>query len=171
MWCASVCRLTPGICLASAAIRSSFVETVIRLGVPPIFPPHGSMTRQRLPSVGSLGRLSPLHRYYALLRLLVTRLDSPWLPLVPRYRPKKNFSRKCRDLPGSWVTLCTYAALSDPGRIFVPNHEDEPTRGVAVPDDFRPATHVAGASVRTVSLSRGTSMPPPLWSTSRAPAT
>lgn len=97
------------------------------------------MTRQRLPSVGSLGRLSPLHRYYALLRLLVTRLDSPRLPLVPRYRPKKKtFSRKCRDLPGSWVTLCTYAALSDPGRIFVPSHEDEPTRGVAVPDDFRP---------------------------------
>ena len=97
------------------------------------------MTRQRLPSVGSLGRLSPLLQYYALLRLLVTRLDSPWFPLVPRYRPKKKtFSRKCRDLPGSWVTLCTYAALSDPGRIFVPSHEDEPTRGVAVPDDFRP---------------------------------
>ena len=97
------------------------------------------MTRQRLPSVGSLGRLSPLLQYYALLRLLVTHLDSPWFPLVPRYRPKKKtFSRKCRDLPGSWVTLCTYAALSDPGRIFVPSHEDEPTRGVAVPGDFRP---------------------------------
>jgi len=48
------------------------------------------MTRQRLPSVGSLGRLSPLLQYYALLRLLVTRLDSPWFPLVPRYRPKKK---------------------------------------------------------------------------------
>src|SRR6188768_2269208 len=124
---------------AKAAIRSSFVETVIRLGVPPIFPPHGSMTRQHLPSVGSLGRLSPLHQYYALLRLLVTPLASPRFPLVPRYRQKKKpFSRKCRDLPGSWVTLCTYAALYDPGRIFVPSHEDEPTRGVAVPGDFRP---------------------------------
>src|SRR4051794_18907560 len=92
MWCANVCRLTPGIRLASAAIRSSFVETVIRLGVPTIFPPHGSMTRQRLPSVGSLGRLSPLLQYYALLRLLVTRLDSPRFPLVPRYRPKKKTS-------------------------------------------------------------------------------
>jgi hypothetical protein len=49
---------------------------------------------------------------------------------------KKN-SRKRPDLPGSWVTLCTYAALYDPGRIFVPSHEDEPTRGVAVAGDFR----------------------------------
>jgi hypothetical protein len=96
------------------------------------------MTRQRLPSAGSLGRLSLLLRYYALLRLLVARPASPQLPLgstVPT--EKKTFSRKRRDLPGSWVTLCTYAALYDPGRIFVPSHEDEPTRGVAVAGDFR----------------------------------
>jgi hypothetical protein len=123
---------------ARAAIRSSFVETVVRLGVPPIFPPHGSMTRQRLPSVGSLGRLSPLHRYYALLRPLVTRLDSPWFPLLPRYRPKKNLlpgvPRSPRFL-GNPLHLCH--ALR-PRPVFVPSHEDEPLRGVAVSDDFRP---------------------------------
>src|SRR5258708_4347878 len=104
---------------------------------PAIVPSYGSVTRQRLPSVGSLGRLSPLLRYYALLRLLVIHPALPQLTLgsaVPS--EKKNLGRKRRDLPGSWVTLCTCAALYDPGRIFVPSHEDETTRGVAVAGDF-----------------------------------
>jgi len=75
-------------------------------------------------------------RCYDFSSLVSIHLGSPWFRDTDR---KKNpFSRKCRDLPGSWVTLCTYAALYDPGRIFVPSHEDEPTRGVAVPGDFRP---------------------------------
>jgi len=67
------------------------------------------MTRQRLPSVGSLGRLSPLLQYYALLRLLVTRLDSPWFPLVPRYRPKKTLQPEVPRSPrflGNPLHLC-----------------------------------------------------------------
>jgi len=112
------------------------------------------MTRQRLPSAGSLGRLSRLPRYYALLRLLAARPASPQLSFGSTVLPEKN-RRKRRDLPGSWVTLCTYAALYDPGRIFVPSHEDDTTRGVAVDRRLSPATSVAvGASVRTVSLSR-----------------
>jgi len=113
------------------------------------------MLRQRLPSAGSLGRLSRLPRYYALLRLLAARPASPQLSLGSAVPPEKKISRKRRDLPGSWVTLCTYAALYDPGRISVPSHEDDTTRGVAVDRRLSPATSVAaGASVRTVSLSR-----------------
>ncbi len=133
------------------------------------------MTRQRLPSAGSLGRLSRLLRYYALLRLLVARPASPQLPLgstVPT--EKKTFSRKRRDLPGSWVALCTYATLYDPGRIFVPSHEDDTTRGVAVPGDFRPRSdrcRCLSPCCLAVSTPRGTSILPPLFKTTRAPAT
>src|SRR5262252_5257116 len=69
----------PRICFASFAIRSSFVETVPGVGVPAIVPPIGSVTRQLLPSTGSLGRLPPLRRYYSLLRLLTVR------PAPPRF--------------------------------------------------------------------------------------
>src|SRR5258708_9946251 len=128
---------------------------------PAIVPSYGSVTRQRLPSVGSLGRLSPLLRYYALLRLLVIHPALPQLTLgsaVPS--EKKNLGRKRRDLPGYWVTLCSYAALYDPGRIFVPSHEDEPARGVAVNRRLSPAISIAaGASFRTVSLSRRLAAP------------
>src|SRR5262245_21891374 len=62
-----------GICLASSAIRSIFVETVVGLEFPFIFPSNGSVPRQPLPSSGSVGRLSPIRRYYELLRLLGTR--------------------------------------------------------------------------------------------------
>ena len=63
--------LAQHLCVASSAIRASFVETVSGVGVPAIVPPHGSVTRQLLPSAGSLGPLSLLHRYYGPLRLLL----------------------------------------------------------------------------------------------------
>ena len=45
MWWDRLVSPTPGICLASSAIRCCFVETVRGLGVPPIFPSNGSMIR------------------------------------------------------------------------------------------------------------------------------
>jgi hypothetical protein len=56
-----------GICFASVAIRSSFVEMVMELDVSVIVPSIGSASRKLLPSTGSLGSVPPLHRYYELL--------------------------------------------------------------------------------------------------------
>jgi len=47
--------------------------------------------------------------------------------------------------------LCAFAAFSDPGRAFVPSHEDDLKRGVAVPDGFRLRLLAAvGASFRSL---------------------
>ena len=97
-------------------------------------------------------------RCYDFSSLVSIHLGSPWFRDTDR--KKKTFSRKCRDLPGSWVTLCACAALYDPGRIFVPSHEDKPLRGVASCRRLSSATHVAaGASVRTLLLSRRLAAP------------
>jgi hypothetical protein len=87
------------------------------------------MIRQPLPSAGSLGRLSPLHRYYGLLRLPTARPASLRSPFTPRYLvalllrsrtgealpvrawslvtrcPVRGSSRRRSDLPGSWRAL------------------------------------------------------------------
>ncbi len=61
---ASVVNAIPGACLASFAIRSSFVQTVVEPDVSSIFPSSGSVSRHPLPSTGSLGSVPPLRRYY-----------------------------------------------------------------------------------------------------------
>src|SRR5580658_1658748 len=58
IWWASVVSATSGASLASFAIRSSRVETVLELGVSVIFPSYGSMIRRcplldGVPRVGS----------------------------------------------------------------------------------------------------------------------
>ncbi len=107
---------------------------VFELDVSLIFPSNESVTRQHLSSTGSLGRLSPLRRYYWLLRLPTAHPASLWSPLgsaVPRatsssprrsahparawglfFRcPGRSFRRRS-DLPGSWgVLLCVCPAL------------------------------------------------------------
>lgn len=80
------------------------------------------MIRQFLPSTGSLGRLSLLLRYYALLRLLVARPASLWLSLcsaVPPLRGHNEISQVPRE------TLRACAVFSDPGRTFTPSPEDD----------------------------------------------
>jgi hypothetical protein len=117
----------PGICRASFAIRSSFVETVSGVGVPAIVPPKGSVTRQRLPSAGSLGRLSSFvgtTRCYDFSPLFPLRLSSP---SAPRYRSRRSHRRRgnaeISQVPGE--PLLAFAALSDSGRAFVPSHEGD----------------------------------------------
>src|SRR5882724_8147046 len=61
---ASVVNAISGACLASFAIRSSFVQTVVEPDVSSIFPSSGSVSRHPLPSTGSLGSVPPLRRYY-----------------------------------------------------------------------------------------------------------
>src|SRR6266404_4797234 len=61
---ASVVNAIPGACLASFAIRSSFVQTVVEPDVSSIFPSSGSVSRHPLPSTGSLGSVPPPRRYY-----------------------------------------------------------------------------------------------------------
>jgi hypothetical protein len=48
--------------LASSAIRCSFVETLVGLEVPGIFPSNGSVDRLSLSSTGSLGLVPRIHR-------------------------------------------------------------------------------------------------------------
>src|SRR5580704_9793142 len=59
MWWASVVSAMSGASLASFAIRSSFVETVVELDVSVIFPSYGSVTRRR-PLLDRVPRTVPL---------------------------------------------------------------------------------------------------------------
>jgi len=61
------------------------------------------VTRRLLPSAGSLGRLSLLHRYYVALRrplVLPAPLCSSLCSAVPGLSPRRR-----GGLPGSWRTL------------------------------------------------------------------
>src|ERR1035438_2073199 len=62
-----------GICLANSAIRCCFVETLVGLEFPGIFPSNGSVFRQPLGSSGSLRSVLHLHSYFELLRLPAIR--------------------------------------------------------------------------------------------------
>lgn len=76
----------PGAFLASSAIRSCFVETVLEFDTSMVFPSNDSVLRQPLCSGGSLGSVPRHHRSYGLLRLP----DAPpaaLRSLAWRYRP------------------------------------------------------------------------------------
>ena len=99
------------------------------------------MTRQLLPSAGSLGRLSLLHRYYSLLRLLAAppaphRLSLCSAVPVPPL-PTSQETDEVSQVPGK--PSCAYAALSDPGRTFTPSPEDDRGNGeLPLTGGFRP---------------------------------
>jgi hypothetical protein len=142
MWWARVVNTIPGDCLASSAIRCSFVETESELDVSGIFPSNGSVSRRLLPSAGSLGSVPPLHQYYEALRLLSVRpgtLRSPSRPgtrrrllgFAPRGGtagkrplgpvplcggPTRVFNGRRRGLPGSWGTLDSVPRSQTPAR-------------------------------------------------------
>jgi len=134
-----------GACLASSAIRCSFVKTLLGLNVPDIFPSNGSVTRCPLPSPGFLWVGSPGS---AVLRGTPTSDDpslrasfpslggtarcSRFAPHRRRARrwdlglisgcPSRTHEQRSSDLPGSWGTLGTRAALSDPDEVATPGH-------------------------------------------------
>jgi hypothetical protein len=122
--------------LASLAIFCSFVETLVGLGIPGIFPSKSSAIRPPLPSTGSAWCGVPrLLRYYRRLRLPVplpvelrfSSLAGTVLALCVRYRGYERdrrgpglddrgaptgSGRRTQDLPGSWATpMCTCPAL------------------------------------------------------------
>ena len=103
MWWASVVSAMPGASLASFAIRSSLVETVLELGVSVIFPSNGSVIRRRsllggVPRVGSPAS-----------SLVLRRSDFPAAPASLACALLGGSAARCRgerrDLPGSWGTL------------------------------------------------------------------
>ena len=97
------------------------------------------MTRQLLPSTGSLGRLSPFLRYHELLRLLAAPPAPPQLSLgsaVPRFITGETASS-----PRFLGNPSRYAAFSDPGRTELRlAFEDDQARG----ESLFPATFVRG---------------------------
>lgn len=102
-----------GACCACFAIRSSFVEMVVKLGVSVILPSLGSVKRfpdTALRSAGSLGRLPRLRRYYG------GAPTSRCPTLLTCARLAVPVARSKQDLSSSLVTLAVHAVLSDRGR-------------------------------------------------------
>ena len=148
MWWGSVVNAISGAFRASSAIRWSFVETVLGLGVPAIFPSYGSVIRRPLPSTGSLGSVPRLPRYYAgaptpsrpsrraslpslggTIRALACSLPqaasaAAWgLEIWSPGSPRRDSEWRRQGLPGSWGTPCEHALLSDPGGTSAPGHD------------------------------------------------
>ena len=85
---------------------------LFEISVSDIFPSTDSMTRQPLPSPGSLGRVPRLHRYYELLRLPTAR-PAALRCLAWRYRPHRGGNGRTSQVPGE--PTYRHAAFSDPG--------------------------------------------------------
>src|SRR5579859_4962278 len=124
MWWESDVNAIAGACFASVAIRSSFVEMLVELGISVIFPSFDSVSRQPLPSTGSLGSVPPLHRLLRAARI-PRRPRLRFVSFARLYRPR---GRRRRGLPGSWGTISVRAPLSDPGGTATPDH-----RALALP--------------------------------------
>src|SRR6266481_5126787 len=144
MCCARVLSATPGISLASIAIRWSRVEMVSGLGVPVIFPSSGSLTRHSLPSTGSAGACSPAspvqrsaptpdrpsrRASFPSRNGTVRALDvRSWggrarHPRAWAVRPGAHpgsLARRRSGLPGSWGAPMCASPLFDPGELFTP---------------------------------------------------
>src|SRR5207249_11539738 len=144
MCCARVLSATPGISLASVAIRWSRVEMVSGFGVPVIFPSHGSMTRHPLPSAGSPGVGSPASAVlrsapspgrpsrrtsFPSLGGTARALDLRSRGMASAPPPSQGCSTGCpsrlshgddqaSQVPGE--PSCVHAPLFDPGELFTP---------------------------------------------------
>src|SRR5712664_3801583 len=143
---ASVVNAIPGACLASFAIRSSFVQTVVEPDVSSIFPSSGSVSRHPLPSTGALGSVPPLRRYYGnartpghpsrlasfpslgatTVRPLLSPLPPAWgATLQGRGLSRGSPSRSSVEMAGPprfLGDLRAHAPLSDPDGTGTPSH-------------------------------------------------
>ncbi len=80
---------------------------------------NGSVTRHPLPSAGSLGQLSLLHRYNGVLRLPNVLPASRRLSL--RYAVPPLFATEASGYPRFLGDLRAHALLTDPGESVAPN--------------------------------------------------